>query len=574
MSIFSKVTLNRPRSSRQNLTHENVLSTDFGKIVPIYLEDVVPGDKFLVQSECQLKLLPTLAPIMSDIEVRIDYFFVPNRLIWDEWQDFITGGPDGVSDVSIQHPYMTAELLRATGAFGIKSLSDYFGLPVDIPFGTRGNDNNLEVPETLSFDALPFRAYALIWNEYYRDQNLQDPLEISHLGGEDDTTPVGLQFRDLKKDYFTSALPWTQRGPAVDIPLAGGKAPVKLGHNEDHDDGYLDVSITDDQGQRLITDKNDHYTFANGTYAGPHDGLNIDSNSYLHGNTVPGGRDDGLFHQHEIFSNNARINVGTDVVGTADVTDVSAITINELRRLNAVQKWLEKNARAGSRYVEQILSHFGVHVPDYRLDRPEYLGGNKSILGMAEVFQTSQTDQTPQGNRAGVGYGASFNRSRKFRVEEHGWIMGLMSIIPRRNVYADGLQKKWTRFNKLDYFFPSFQFLGEQAVQKKEVYAYGSTRTQEDLDSAFGYQKRYAEYKYHPSGVHGDMRGTLAYWHLSRLFNSKPELNEEFLSSDPSYNNYDRIFPTDEDLGDRFYVRIVNHVRCRRPMYYDPEPSL
>ena len=223
MSIFSKVTISKPKSSRQNLTHENLLSTDFGKIIPFYLEDVVPGDKIHIQTEAQLKLIPTLAPIMSDIEVRMDYFFVPNRLLWNEWSTFITGGETGTSAPT--HPYIMVDMLRESSAFGIGSLADYFGLPVDIPRMARGNDSKLEVAGDVHVDALPFRAYSLIWNEYYRDQNLQDERQWSQESGEDTTTDFELGFRGLKKDYFTSCLPWTQRGPSVDIPLSGS-APV------------------------------------------------------------------------------------------------------------------------------------------------------------------------------------------------------------------------------------------------------------------------------------------------------------------------------------------------------------
>lgn len=560
MSIFTNLYVKPPKSSRINLSHDVSLTTDFGKLIPIYLEDVVPGDRFKISTEMQIKMLPTLAPVQTGIECRVDYFFVPNRLLWNSWEDFITGGVDG-TDLPLS-PTIHRNGGDLYSYFEIGSLADYFGLPVAVPAGIRGTSAlTPDLNELKKISALPFRAYAMIWNEYYRDQNLQNELVISKNSGLDSTTPLVLQYRGLKKDYFTSALPWAQRGPQVDIPLTGS---VPLEHDFEPGDNMkttTNLGYRASDGSRLGANTSTSAAFTNFSDVSSEDveltaALNQERKSF--------------FHEHNIPIDQLADELVDKMRG--DLTDVSAVTINELRRLNAVQRWLERNARAGSRYVEQILSHFGVRTPDYRLDRPEYLGGNKSVIGMGEIFQTSESNESPQGNRAGVGFGASLNRSRSFRCDEHGWIMGIMSIIPQRNVYADGIERKWTRSDKFDYFFPSFQFLGEQSIKNREIFGYAQDSYNPEGD--FGYTPRYAEYRYHPSKVCGEMRGSMSYWHLGRLFNLAPALNGNFINSYQSLGQYDRIFPTDEQLGDRFIVQMRNHVYARRPMVKNPNPSL
>ena len=549
MSIFDFVTIPLPKRSKQVLDHPLYTTTDFGKIIPVLLEDVLPGDTFKCKTAAEIKLFPTLAPLRQGIEVRIDYFFVPNRILWKDWKTFITGGEDGTA--APVKPYIDLSHGNSVG-----SLFDYFGLPVDL---TRGGQQ-LQVSQQATCDAMPFRAYSMIWNEFYRDQNLQDEVDVSLEGGEegeDLVTNTQLLYRGLKKDYFTSALPWTQRGPQVTIPIAG-EAPIdahltNIGADilstNDNQPAYAEaVDFTDGQRYDLGA-----LGLANGgveTYVGD----NLSNPVVKHAHTY----------------NNPLRTVGVE--GTADLSDATAVSINELRRLNAVQKWLERNARAGSRYVEQILSHFGVRVPDYRLDRPEYIGGGKQSIGMAEILQTSETNTSPQGTRAGVGFGNMLTSSRKYFVQEHGWIIGLMSIVPQFNMYADGVHRKWTRNTKFDYFFKEFQNLGEQSILNQEIYAYDNSPDY-DLTDDFGYTPRYAEYRYHPGFVTGEMRTSMSYWHMARMFNSPPALNGNFINTSQN-NTWDRIFPTDESLGDRFIVNMYHFERMRRPMQKNPQPSL
>lgn len=551
MSIFTDLYIKKPKRSKQVLDHPYITTTDFGRIIPVLLEDLVPGDVFKCKSAVQLKLLPTLAPLMTGIEVRIDYFFVPNRLVWDDWETFITGGEDGTD--SPIWPYVDPTSSDLSNELG--SLWDYFGLPPFIDEGVRGNASNLEPYADQFVSALPFRAYLLIWNEYYRDQNLQTEVSFNKTSGLDDQSPFYLLYRSLKKDYFTSALPWAQRGPAVTIPV-GDTAPVT---------GTVDVPI-----QMVTNDVKDYFQDpAHSTPAIASD-AQFNDNGELTGQT--GSSAFRAYHRHAIVGYpQAKDN---DINLEADLSEATGITINELRRLSSVQKWLERNARAGSRYVEQILAHFGVRTPDYRLQRPEYLGGEKQVIGMAEVLQTSETANSPQGSRAGVGFGNMLAKTRKYYAQEHGMVIGLMSIIPASNLYCDGIQRKWTRQTKFDYFFPEFQYLGEQAIVNKEVFAYAASDY--DPEATFGYVPRYAEYRYHPGEITGQMRTSQAYWHLGRIFNNPVNLNQQFISTDfkLQQDQYDRIFPTSEDLGDRFSVIIQHFERLKRPMAKNPNPLL
>ena len=551
MSIFDFVTIPLPKRSKQVLDHPLYTTTDFGKIIPVLLEDVLPGDSFKCKTAAEIKLFPTLAPLRQGIEVRIDYFFVPNRILWKDWKTFITGGEDGTA--MPVPPYYLGDSIGEVG-----SLDDYFGLPVSV----KRDGVTLNPDPHQKVSALPYRAYSMIWNEYYRDQNLQDEVDVSLEGGEegeDNVTNKSLLYRGLKKDYFTSALPWTQRGPQVTIPIAG-QAPVDITISKDG--GIPDVIQTDANGQ---------YYKLNGEYFSDYDTdarftRDSDSSSLAELSSVATGVRDTVNHVHTL-NNPVK---GVTASGTADLSDATAVSINELRRLNAVQKWLERNARAGSRYVEQILSHFGVRVPDYRLDRPEYIGGGKQTIGMAEILQTSETDTSPQGTRSGVGYGNMLTRSRNYFVQEHGWIIGLMSIVPQFNMYADGIHRKWQRESKFDYFFKEFQNLGEQSIKNRELYAYNNAPSP---NGDFGYTPRFAEYRYHPGYITGQMRSTMSYWHMARMFNSAPALNGNFINTQQN-NTWDRLFPTDESLSDRFVVNMYHFERMRRPMQKNPLPSL
>lgn len=503
MSIFSSIRVFKPRRNVFDLSHEVKLSCNFGQLIPFFCQDVVPGDTFKMRTESLVRMAPMLAPLMHRVNVYVHFFFVPNRLIWDEWETFITGGEDGTEEPVFPTSYFTS------GNLEVGKLADYLGYP------SPSNGYKASV--------LPFRAYDLIWNEYYRDQNLQDEVPISKASGDDDVTYKEILYRCWEKDYFTSALPWTQRGGDVHLPL-NGDAPVELVPNSGR--------------QRLMG--------LNGVALGTTSGMQTNVNG-------------------EPESQNPAYAWNLDPNGTlkTDLSVASGATINELRRATQLQAWLERNARGGSRYIEQIFSHFGVKSSDARLQRPEFLGGGKTPIMISEVLQTSETtENSPQANMSGHGisYGTSNNFKRWF--EEHGIVMGIMSIMPRSG-YQQGLPRQYQKFDKFDFYFPEFAHLGEQPVYNSELYLKDSKVGEES--GVFGYQSRYAEYKYIPNSSHGEFKTTLNYWHLDRIFGSNPTLSGSFVECNPQTNDLNRIFAVPE-AKDHFYVQLYNQVKAIRPM--------
>lgn len=516
MSIFNKVSLRRPKRTAFDLSHERKMSMNMGQLVPIMCQDIVPGDTFNVSSEIMLRFAPMISPIMHRVNVFTHYFFVPNRLIWNQWEEFITGGPDGQSSpVFPTFDYDTAKQYIREG-----SLGDYLGYPVQ--------DLNSTAPiGQWQVSMLPFRAYALIWNEFYRDQNLQDPLNFSlnsGIHGSAHVRDIPLMNRCWEKDYLTSALPWTQRGGDVTLPLTGDAGV------------YFDPSGID------LADP-PRFDLTSGIGAEPP--LELPSN-------FPG------------LADNTGRGTAYNPKGSlkADMSDVTAVTINQLRQSNALQRWLERNARGGSRYVEQIFSHFGVKSSDARLQRPEYLGGGMQPVVVSEVLQTSSTDNiSPQANMSG--HGISVGRSNRFKrfFEEHGILIGIMSVLPR-TAYNNPMPRYFTKTDKFDFYFPEFAHLGEQPVYNFEVDA--TTRDSTYLQGVFGYQSRYAEYKYIPSSVHGTFKSSLDFWHMARKFDpsSPPLLNEDFVSADPTK----RIFAVTDEKAEQLWVQVYNNVKAIRPM--------
>lgn len=543
-NIFNSIRMKRPRRNAFNLSYESKLTLNMGELVPIMCMPVVPGDKFRVNTESLVRLAPLVAPMMHRVNVFTHYFFVPNRLVWNDWETFITQGIDGEQKPvfpKFDLNMLSYSVLLKDGMFRDGSLWDYLGLPSIGKIGTLADDkaspNSVSVPSAgFTVSALPFRAYQLCYNEYYRDQNLTDPISFSLDSGEilvnDLRNLLTLRRRAWEKDYFTSALPWLQRGPEVTVPVGG--------------DQFSSVTLDRSAGNQLILNNNGKgqsgEVFAPGVAGVP--------------GTLGWKNEDGSSSGRAWFDPNGTLKVDTSQLG---------VNINDLRTSNALQRWFERNARGGSRYIEQILSHFGVRSSDARLQRPQFLGGGRMPISVSEVLQTSSTDETsPQANMAGHGISAGVNNGFKHYFEEHGYIIGIMSITPRSG-YQQGVPRDFTKFDNMDFYFPEFAHLSEQEIKNKEIYLSDDANYNE---GTFGYTPRYAEYKYKASESHGDFRGNLAYWHLNRIFADKPNLNTTFVECNPS----NRVFATSETEDDKFWVQMYQDVRALRlmPKYGTP----
>lgn len=554
-TLFTRVKTPKPPVNKFDLSHDKMLTAQMGKLYPVLCQEMVPGDRFRVQSDMMCRTVPLVSPAFGSLKAYIHYFFVPNRLIWDQWEDFITGGEDG-TDKPVP-PYVTySDLLRdaytRSGVdenCGVGCLWDYFGLPAGSVDGGSGAN-----PTPISM--LPFRAYALIWNEYYRDQNVDTEISIDtslsgriQLGSDrmfPFTFHYDIQFRRWLKDYFTSALPTPQRGPDVMLPIQGS-ANVELDPNWKTTPGntrpiptFLDPNAPANSGS---PDIQPGYLF--GT-------TSSDSTKYSFG----AGEDQGLA-RHLAYDPNGTLK--------ADLATATAVTINDLRRAIALQKFYEISARSGSRYKETIMGHFHVTSSDARLQRPEYLGGGVSSINVSEIPQTSATGSaSPQGNLAGKGFGIGRSNRSSFFAEEHGYLIGILSIVPDA-IYFQGVHKSWNRLNQEDYYWPSFAHLGEQAILKSELYCDNQHNTFSQL---FGYAPRYAEYKYAPSTIHGQFRTTLANWTFARKL-SVANLNSAFLQVPNITNPY-----AVQDDTDKYLIWISHRIDALRPMPFFGTPSI
>jgi len=517
MSIFSGILANKPGRNKFNLSHERKLSGQMGQLLPILNAEVLPGDKWQVSSEIMMRFAPMLAPIMHRVNVYTHFFFVPNRLLWDDWEDFITGGADGLSAPSLPKCQITSANYNTDWVKG--SVADYFGLPVD--FSTWSGPN-------FQISALPFRAYYEIYKEYYRDQNLEEvdsriTTTGANLGLDEISALLEIRQRAWEKDYFTSALPWAQRGADVVLP-----SDIQYRQS---------ATVTDLEGNPV--DQTDAT------------GLGANSSGLM---TYLNGADP------------------SHVAGLENLESIG-ITVEDLRRSTRLQEWLERSARGGARYVEQILSHFGVKSSDARLQRPEYLGGGVANAVISEILQTSgspgDTNYTPTPLGEMAGHGIAVGRSNRFRkyFEEHGQIIGIMSVLPK-TAYSQGVERSFRKFDKFDFYWPEFAQLGEQEILNHELYL--DPATEEARESTFGYTSRYAEYKYHKSIVAGDFRDDLAYWHMARDFTSLPALNADFVKSDPTQ----RIFAIEDETEHKLYAQIYNAISAIRPIPYYNIPKL
>jgi hypothetical protein len=504
---FSRVPKVDIQRSVFNRDHGLKTTMDSGYLVPIFVDEALPGDTFQLDATGFGRLATPINPFMDNMYIETFFFAVPNRLIWDNWEKFC-GEQNNPGD-SID--YLIPQIENAT--ITEQTLFDYMGVPLNV---------------SVSFNNLFGRAYNLIYNDWFRDENLQNSLTVDKDDGPDDIADYVIKKRGKRHDYFTSALPWPQKGDAVTLPL-GTTAPVFV-------DGPTSTFVTVDDN------------------TGTARALNPSASSY-----------DNLY-------------LGTNTPGPssevqpmlADLSSATSATINQLREAFQIQGLLERDARAGTRYTEIVQGHFGVTSPDARLQRPEYLGGGKDRINVNPIPQTSSTDgTTPQGNLSAYATtGFSGHRFTK-SFTEHSVIIGLACVYADLT-YQQGLQRHWSRQTRYDFYWPALAHLGEQAILNQEIYAQGTT----DDANTFGYQERYAEYRYKPSQITGKFRstvssGSLDNWHLAQDFSALPSLNSSFIEENPPVDRVIAVSSEPQLLLDVYFK-----LKCARPMPTYSVPAL
>lgn len=523
---FNSVELRRPKRSTFDLSHEKRVSSRIGKLTPVFITETIPNDTFYGSTEVLVKLAPMIAPIYHRLNLYVHYFFVPNRLLWKDWETFITGGRLGNEVTTPPVPpkfHMQTVLSLGENLFQLGSISDYLGIPLI-------NDSQSAAYNNRFVDAMPFGAIYKCYMDYYRDRNyVPDTTHLPMNSGENAAFPLlRIRYRCWQHDYFTSSLPFTQRGQEVLMPLQGS-------------------------GQVTYTPLSE-WKYGDGTDAGT-GAIYSNSGGAQLGNPGPGVRIENI---DEITIEN------------------SEVSINDLRRAVALQSWLERNALGGSRYPETIMAHFGRKSSDARLQRAEYLGGGKAVIKVDEVMTTAYSEDgssetVPPANPSGKASAYANTNKFSYNCEEHGFIVGILSVMPTSS-YMQGMPRMFQQRNTfLEYPWPSFAHLGEQEVYEYELYADASTLQPNRADNPlFGYQSRYADWKFIQSSTHGDFRTSLDIWHLTRKFSDNPVLGEKFVTFEDELQ--DRIFNVSE--VDTLWMYVYNKVHVKRSLPYFGTPML
>lgn len=547
--------------SRFNRNSSVKLSFNIGEVVPFYVDEVLPGDTYQVQTAKLVRMQTLIAPIMDNMYLDTYYFFVPNRLTWKHWKQFNGENTESawIPDTTYSVPQITAPIPvedngnSHPGGWDVGTIADYMGVPTGL--------------KDISVNALPFRAYALIINEWFRDQNNLDPLDIPDgdvtvIGSNDDDYIIdvakgGKPFVACKyHDYFTSCLPSPQKGPDVEISAIGATGNVYGDGNAlVYTDG-VDVASLSGHGSNAGTS----YELRSGTNYGSV------------GDAFGGLKSLGIQKLMGVPEKDVLDDLDISSGLIAEISNMQVASVNALRIAFAVQKAYEKDARGGTRYVEMLKAHFGVTSPDARQQRPEYLGGNRIGINVNQVVQSSgEVGGTPQGNTAAysVTSDSHFDFTKSFT--EHGFLIGLM-VARYDHTYQQGLERFWSRKDRFDYYLPVFANLGEQPVYNKEIYMQGNN---ED-DEVFGYQEAWAEYRYKPSRVAGEMRSTYAQsldvWHLGDNYESLPVLQSSWIQEDKS--NVDRALQVTSDVSNQLFGDFYIKCKTTRPMPLYSIPGL
>lgn len=507
---------NRLKSSVFNLSHNVSGSANMGYVLPIACYDVVPGEKIRHSVHALLRTQALLAPVMHTVDIDIDAYFVPDRIIWEDSMDFHSGG-----DLGTSAPVAPTMAYPAEG-YGLNSLQDMLGLPV-VTFDVDGDPVPVTNANALPHSALPIRAYIKVINDYYRDTQLQAEYALSIASGVDTTTDRALKRPCWKRDYFTKARPQPQLGPEVVLPFTGDM-PIK---GKDQDTIFNTAA-----GERIMQ-------------------LNIAGAVGYSGAALGAGED-------------ARFSTDPDEVGLEVDADAAAgIPIREQREANAVQRFLEFNNIWGGRYIEQVWARFHARVPDYRLDRPEFLGSGQAKFQFSEVLQTAE-GENPVGSMAGHGISLVGSNKFRYRTPEHGWIIMMLVIRPKTQ-YLQGQHRMWNRTTKYDYLLPEFVHVGDQAIENREIYVNSA-----DPTDSWGFTPIYEEYRTIPSRVFGEFRTILDMFHMARKFNSEPGLNSTFVECLPT----DRIFAVPTATANSLLMNISHKISARRPLPLTPNYRL
>lgn len=568
-NVESHFALNPTRidMSRSTFDRSASIKTSFnvGDIVPFFLEEVLPGDTFNVHSSKVVRMQTLLTPMMDNVYLDTYYFFVPNRLVWNHWKEF--NGENTESAWIPQTEYSVPQITAPSGGWSVGTLADYFGLPT----GVAG----------ISVSALPFRAYALVMNEWFRDQNLQDPLVVPV----DDATVQGVNsgtfVSDVAKggkpyiaskyhDYFTSCLPSPQKGPDVtlsvasqgDFPVVAKNDRVPVGSwGRTQNNALQGVILCDADLSYSGTWKTPLATHFLGNGSSP---LASEVNGYLRQSSSSTSSNDPITGNAMLPSNLWAINGGNAIVAT----------INQLRMAFQIQKLYERDARGGTRYIEVLKSHFGVTSPDARLQRPEYLGGNRVPINVNQVIQQSGTGagaDTPQGTVVGMSQTTDSHSDFMKSFTEHGYIIGVM-VARYDHTYQQGIERHWSRKTRFDYYWPVFANIGEQAVKNKEIFAQGTAVD----DEVFGYQEAWSDYRYKPNRVTGEMRSAYAQsldvWHLADDYDKLPALSDSWIREDKS--TVDRVLAVKSSVSNQLFADIYIKNRATRPMPMYSIPGL